>query len=131
MAKDRSTTAEFQSRVIAVLELLLQGYSRSHVVRHGATAWKVGARQVDNYIQAANKEIDEANANSAERNLALITSNLWNLYRTNNYLHPSTARLALMNIAKLRGVDKLDFSGSFERPLKDMTDEDLNAALGG
>lgn len=130
MAKDRATDAQFQERVKVVMELLLGGHSRSHIIRSGAEHWKVGVRQVDNYIAAANAEIDEVNANSAERMMALITSNLWKLYRTHEILNPSTARLSLKDIAKLRGLDKLDFNGGLERPLKDMSDEELNAALG-
>lgn len=127
----RATHVGLGERIQIVGKMLLEGRTRSSILRYSKSEWKRSVRQTDEYIKRATAEIDEANQASAERNLALITANLWKLYRSNFHGDPSVARHALMDIAKLRGLEKLELSITVERPLKELTDDALEAALSG
>lgn len=130
MAKDRATSVDFLDRVNRVRALLLQGHTRPQILRHALSAWNVGERQADNYIAEASKEIEAINLNSAERNMALVTSNLWRIYRKNLASSPGLARQALMDIAKLRGLEKEDITVTI-RGHKDASDEEITKAAKG
>lgn len=123
------TQAAMRVRIKSVQKLLLRGHTRSYLLEYGADKWQIGDRQVDEYIKIATDEIDEINKNSAEHNLALITSNLWKLYRRQLKKEPGSARGILLDIAKLRGLDRIDINLHVERPLKDLSDDQLTAAL--
>lgn len=129
--KPKATRAAKENRVFVVQELLLDGRTRSFILRYGEVNWKLSTRQMDEYIRLATLEIEEANLGSAERNLALITGNLWDLVRENRIDTPNVSRQALMDIAKLRGLDQVDINLHIERPLKDVSDDELAAAAAG
>lgn len=126
--KPKATRAEKENRALAVQELLLDGRSRSFILDYGAENWKLSTRQMDEYIRIATQELTQANEKSAEHNLALITGNLWGLVRENRAMTPNVSRQALMDIAKLRGLDQVDINLHVDRPLKDVSDEELAAA---
>lgn len=128
--KPRAPKAVVISRITQVQELLLSGQTRKQILRHAAEHWKLAERQVDDYIAKATEEIEEANASSAERHLALITANLWVLYRDNRS-SPSLARELLMDIAKLRGVDKEEMTLHLRKYTGASDDDLISAAVGG
>lgn len=130
-SKKKSTRVVKESRVETVQKMLLEGQSRGAILRHAAQAWEIGDRQVDQYIHEASAWIDEANQNTAERNLALITTNLWEMFREHKIFTPNVARQALMDVARLRGLDKVDIDLNIIRTHKDASDEDLDKALRG
>lgn len=127
----KATAAELQLRVRKVQKLLLGGRTRGYIIGFAAENWQIGERQVDEYLQLATAELDEANKTSAERNIALITANLWRLFREQVKNSPAIARQALMDIAKIRGLDRLDINLHVDRPLEELSDKDLEKALGG
>lgn len=127
----KATQAELSVRLEQVTELLLDGHSRTHIQRASAEAWGLSTRQIDEYIRLATEEIEEINQASIEKHLALITRNLWSIYRSTRATEPSTARMALMDIAKLRGLDKTELTLKVIRKHKDATDDELAKAIGG
>lgn len=127
--RPKATKVEKKAREIVVLDLLLDGQTRSFIVRFGAENWQLHERQMDQYIQDATLQITEANKNSAEENLALVTANLWDLVRDNKVATPNVSRQALMDIAKLRGLDKAELTVLIKRNHKHASDEELAAAI--
>jgi len=127
----KATKAAVKTRVEEVIELLLEGRTRSFIIRYGAENWQLAARQVDQYIHEATEEIGEVTKNTAEKTISLLTSSLWSLYRNNKVWHPATARAALMDIAKLHGLDRIDINLHVDRPLKDVSDNELSAIISG
>lgn len=111
--------------------MLLDGRTRSDVLRHAEQAWDISERQADEYIRQATAAIDEANAATTEHHLALITSNLWGLYRSQIKKAPGQARQVLLDIAKLRGLENNNMTVRIERPHKEASDEELAAVIGG
>lgn len=125
----KSTRAATQVRISEVTKWLLAGYTRSQILRKCSTKWKLGDRQIDEYIHQATREIEEITAATAERTLAILASNLWEIVRSQLKKSPGTARQAIMDIAKLQGLDRIDISLHIDRPLKELSDEDLGRAL--
>lgn len=127
----KSTQAELNQRVSEIQALLLQGYTRFYIVQY-ASKWAVSDRQVDDYIHKATVNLKEINSITLESNMALIASNLWDLFRkarTDNDL--SEQHKILMSIAKLKGLDQHAIHHIIEdkRELAEMSDEDLETAL--
>lgn len=116
-------------RVEAVCELLLNGYTRAYILDYAEDHWKVAERQVDEYIALATLKIEEITTNSAENCLAIITSNLWSLYRRWVKREPGNARMILLDLAKLRGLDRIQLDIKVDRPLKDLSNEELAKAI--
>ncbi len=127
----KSTQVEINLRILKVQKLLLRGHGRPYIIRFAAKTWNISDRQTDDYITKASEEINEINKGCAEHNLAVITSNLWSMYRT--YLkkkETANARTILLDIAKLRGLDRIDINLRVERPYKDVKDAELFAIVG-
>lgn len=133
-SKPKSTQADYNQRVSEVQALLLEGRTRSYICNVITTRYKVGDSMVDKYIGEANKIIKEINSITLQENLSLITSNLWNLYRsaisTGNL---SEANKILMNIAKLRGLNEntINLIVEDKREHQDLSDADLDKLLNG
>lgn len=125
------TKANMDLRVAEVTRFLLAGHTRSHIIRILGKDWDVGPRQIDEYIHQASENIKEVTKCTAERTLAVLTTNLWTLYRRNRKENPALARQTLMDIAKLHGLEKMNLTLHLERPLKEESDESLLKALGG
>lgn len=127
----KSTKAQLEQRVKEVQELLLAGHTRSYVVQYGSK-WKISDRQIDDYIAMANKIIKEINLISIQDNLALISSNLWDLFRKASLeQNLSEQHKILMSLAKLKGLDQHAITHIIEdkRELADLSDEELDAIL--
>jgi hypothetical protein len=129
----RSTDAQVQERVTEVQRYLLNGYTRQYVLEQAQMLWGTATRTTDEYIKKATEAIREINLVQRDDNLASITSNLWDLFRNSRDRNDfGEARQALMSIAKLRGLD-IQVIEHFvnERPLKNVSDKELDEALGG
>lgn len=129
----KSTQAEYNQRVAEVQALLLEGRTRAFIIQYGAK-WKVVDRQVDDYISEANFIIKEINNVTLQENLSLITTNLWNLYRSSlSSGNISEANKILMNIAKLRGLNEntINLTLQDKREHQDLSDEALDKLLNG
>lgn len=125
----KSTKVAIKTRIAQVRELLLSGHTRSHILELGKENWDLADRQIDEYIQKATLEIEEVNKASAENMMACITSDLWILYRNNFRTNPGLARGILLDIARLRGLDKLELTVNLKREHKDATEEELSKAV--
>lgn len=127
----KSTKAQVNQRVSEVQALLLQGLTRSYILRY-ASKWKVSDRQVDDYIRMATEMIKEVNTATLQDNMGVITANLWGLFRTartaNNV---AEAHKILVSIAKLKGLDQSIVNHIIEdkRELADMSDQELDTIL--
>ncbi len=127
----KSTKAELDQRVSEVQALLLQGYTRSYILQYGSK-WGISDRQIEEYMAKASINLKEINSITLQENMALIASNLWDLFRkakVDNDL--SEQHKILMSLAKLKGLDQQAIHHIIEdkRELADMTDEDLDRAL--
>lgn len=129
-SKKKSTDAEFDLRVTQVQDLLLKGFTRSQVIRECST-WKVGDRQIENYIMEARNLIREQNAVERDDNMATITANYWELFRFAKATGDTQEAHKLLNsIAKLKGLDEQTINHVMKThdPLA-LSDEELEDAL--
>ncbi len=116
-------------RLKDVKAMLLHGRTRGDILRSGEV-WGIQERQIDEYIKKATAEIAEANSLESDQHLAVITANLWELYRCHlKAKEACSARQCLLDIAKLRGLDKGEMTVTFKREHKGASDEELAAAL--
>ena len=127
----KSTDAEVEERVTEVQKLLLNGYTRPYIAEMALRKWDLALRMTDEYIKRATENIKAINQTVREDNLALVTTNLWDLFRNcKDRGEYGEARKAIMDIAKLRGLD-IQVVEHFvnERPLESLSDEELNKVL--
>lgn len=127
MAGKPATQASVSVRIAEVTRMLLSGKSRAEIVEYALETWSVKTRQADEYIATATSRIEEANKNEAPRNLALITAALWDIAAGNRISEPDVSRKALMDIAKLRGLDREELNVNV-RHHKDADDSELERA---
>jgi hypothetical protein len=127
----KSTVVEIYQRVSEVQALLLEGRTRSYILRYGTEKWKVSEGMIDRYIVDANAIVEEINHNTSAQNLSRITNSLYDLYRRAIHANElGEARQALMSIAKLRGLDIQQISHTIEkRDLATMSDDDIDNLL--
>ncbi len=126
----KSTNVEVDRRVKEVQDWILLGYTRWEIIQNAAK-WNAGDRTIDEYISRAREMVLEINRVSIEVTSGQIVKNYWKLYRaaigTRNL---TLASSILEKIAKVRGLDKLTLVVEGERPLKDLSDEELEKILG-
>jgi hypothetical protein len=128
----KSTDAELDLRITHVQDLLLKGFTRSQVLRDKVcVAWKVGERQIENYIMAARDLIREQNAIERDDNMATITANFWDLFRHARATGDTQEAHKLLNsIVKLKGLEETTINHVIGgRPLKDVPLEELDEAF--
>lgn len=127
----KSTQVTYNQRVSEVVDLLLDGRTRSFILQYATNSnWGISDAQVDKYIGEANKQISEVNQGSIEESLALIMTNLLDLYRSHKKSSPDLARKIMMDIAKLRGLDQNTVLLKVEaRDLESTSDADLLSLL--
>jgi hypothetical protein len=129
VAKDQATQVQIQDRIDKITAWLTDGYTRAQILKFSAQHWDLSERQTDEYLRRSKDEIDEVNKSAAEHNLALITRRLWQIVRDNIKIRPGVARLALMDIARVRGLDRIDINVHLDRPLQELSDEELKAEV--
>lgn len=62
----RATKGQINRRVFAVYSWLMAGVDRAEIVRRGSEKWKVGERQIEDYLTLAHKMIQAYTNRSAE-----------------------------------------------------------------
>lgn len=127
----KSTKAEYDQRVSEVQELLLSGRTRSFIIQYGSK-WQVSDRQIDDYISSATKVIKEILLGKLEDNMAIISNNLWELFRFNKSEgNTAECHKILMSLAKLKGLDQQVINHVIDdkRELAHMTDAELERLL--
>lgn len=129
----KSTQAGLSIRVSEIQSLILQGYTRSYLIQYGSK-WELSHRQIDDYIAMATVIIKEINLSTAQDNLAIVTTCLWDAFRSakigNNL---AEQHKILMSIAKLKGLEQHTVNHIIEdkRQLENLSDTQLNAILEG
>ena len=129
----QSTKAELSQRLTEVQSLILQGYTRHAILQYGSK-WNLSDRQIDDYIAQATALIKEINQASIQDNLAVITSNLWDTFRSAKAdKNLSEQHKVLMSIAKIKGLDLHTINHIIEdkRELENVSDDELEKLMGG
>jgi len=127
----KSTVAEINARVSEVTAWMLDGDTRSDIVRHGSK-WGVSSRQIDDYMAMATAAIKEVNQLTLQENQGTILRNLWQLFKESRIEGDRAEQhKVLMSIAKLKGLDQMTVNHVIEdkRELSDMSDEQLEAII--
>ena len=74
---ERSTEAEVSQRIEAVFKLLIDGKRPVEIIRFASeNGWKVGDRQVENYIARANRLIEDQSATVRSREVGRAITRL-------------------------------------------------------
>jgi len=103
----KGTNAEVAQRVQAVREWLLEGNTRSDILRY-TTSWKITDRTVDEYMARATDEIKEINDIDFKTNRSLVLKNLWETYgRAKEAKNLKEQKGILDSIARICGLEKL------------------------
>lgn len=127
----KSTNAEVNQRVTEIQDLILQGYTRSHILQYGSK-WQVSDRQIDDYLGQAKTALKEINQATIGDNQAIIINGLWGLFRAARADgNIAEQHKILMSIAKLKGLDQQTITHIIEdkRDLEHLSDADLDAIL--
>ena len=127
----KSTNAEVNQRVAEIQDLILQGYTRSHILQYGSK-WKVSDRQIDDYLGQAKMALKEINQATIGDNQAIIINGLWGLFRAARADgNIAEQHKILMSIAKLKGLEQQTINHVIEdkRQLQDLSDSELDAIL--
>ena len=128
----KSTNAEIIQRLSEIKDLLLSGQTRSDIQRYATNQnWGVGPDQVDKYMSQATKEIQEVAQADATTDISVLIRNLWDLVNKNKSTNPNVARQALMDIAKLRGMDQTTVNHTFKRDekLASLSEDEFEKAM--
>lgn len=127
----KSSKAEVNQRVTEIQALIMSGYTRSYMLQYGSK-WKISDRQIDDYIKMATTVIKEINQSTLQDNQAIITGQLWDLFRAARAdANVAECHKILMSIAKLKGLDQHTVNHVIEdkRELSDMSNEQLDSIL--
>lgn len=106
----KSSNAEFQKRVLIVLEMVVSGMRRREIIQNisenEALKWKVDVRQIDNYIAEAQKEIDKYSEKNKDATYKKCKARLDFLWRKNVAVKDyKAAMLVVDREAKIDGID--------------------------
>lgn len=129
----QSTKAELSQRLTEVQSLILQGYTRHAILQYGSK-WNLSDRQIDDYTAKATALIKEINKASIQDNLAIITTNQFQLLiQAKKDGNLAVARQLLMDLAKLKGLEQtyINHTISDVRDLENVSNEELDSLLNG
>lgn len=124
------TKAQLIQRVSEVLDLLAGGHTRSFILQYAAKKWKMAARQTDEYISLATKQLMEVNQVHIDQTAAQIKKTLWSIVRTAS--KESDKVSALKELARISGIGSTNVNISVEdkRELASLSDEELTQFYG-
>lgn len=126
----KSNKIRLENNIAQVAKMLMRGRTRSYILEHAEKHWGIKRAQTDNLMAAARERLLEANRSSIEQNQAVICSSLWEQYRIAHKAKAAAVCIkALTELAKIYGLDQGVLTLKVDRPLKDLTDEELAAAL--
>ena len=55
----KSTDAEIELRIATLYDFIVKGLSRAYIVRYSSEQWKIGDRQVDDYMKLVKDKIQQ------------------------------------------------------------------------
>jgi hypothetical protein len=124
----KATDAEVEARIDRIVELVLEGATRSVIVRHCAENWGVSTRQSEEYLSRAWELIKEANDGSRPQKVSRHLKRLDRLAnmaaRDGQY---SAAIKAYELQAKIMGIEMAPME--HEERLPDVSNEELDRVL--
>ncbi len=127
----KATEALVESRVKTVYEMLLYGSTRTEILQY-ASEWGLTERSMDTYIAKATERLLEHSKSSQEAELSRVLSHHWRLFKdAEKEKDRAEMRKVLEAVSKIRGLDQLNLNVKFDRPLKEVSDEDLASKLLG
>lgn len=127
MATGRSSIAIVEERINQVFKWNLVAYSSREILQFASEAgWDVSERAVAAYIAEAKRRLIEMNQDTQAEDLSRILSLYWDLFRE---AETRDRPLILRDIAKLKGLDQINVNVKFDRPLKELSDLDLETIV--
>jgi hypothetical protein len=86
--------------------LILQGFNRKYIIQYFAENYKIGERQVDNYLNKAREEITNEYTVAKEYKRNEILAQYYDLYNKNYQLEDyKNCESILKNISAIFGVE--------------------------
>lgn len=131
MADKRPTNAAQSMRIKEITKLLVRGRRRPFILEFANKNWGIAERTTDELISKASADILDANKSSAPMNLAIVSSNQWDLYRRAIVKKDLfLARQILMDIAKIQGLGQEQIHVIEDRrELADLPDDQLDKII--
>jgi hypothetical protein len=133
----KATKAEQELRIKEVVQLKMQGYSRSEIIEYARKKWGIDRAAIDNLRAIATQKIIEVNEETIVEDIAVITASYWQLYRNaykNIQNDKSSFALSLCvgilkEISKIKGLEDqvIPRSKTMKRKLEDLSDEAIEA----
>lgn len=125
--RKRSTQAEMLFRVNKIAELLISGRSRAYILRFCEERYELAQRASDDLISKATDAIMELKGNDLEEARARVLAGYYVQYRKLKN-SPEAAAGILDKIAKTHGLYEQTLNVKLNRPLADVSDEELEKA---
>lgn len=125
--RKRSTQSEMLLRVNKVAELLISGRTRPYVLRYCADRFDLADRASDELIARATESIRELKGDDIEDARARVLAGYYVQYRKLKNC-PGEASVVLDKIAKTYGLHEQTLNVKLNRPLADVSDEELEKA---
>jgi len=102
----KATNAEVKKRIKQVSKMLLRGLSRAEIIQYAAEYWEIEERQVDTYINRANKGFAKSSIFDTSEQLGIASQRLTDLYGKNMRIDDYKAALAVQKeLTRLLGID--------------------------
>ncbi len=113
----KSSKHTVNQRVGSIVDMLMVGQTRSHIIHYGSESWNVGERQMDKYIAKARKLIEGEIVKNLEYDYAKAIKRYEGLY--GRAMEKEDYKLALSvnkEITNLQGLNKVqvEHSGNIE-----------------
>lgn len=133
----KATAAESEKRITTIIDLLVDGWSRTAIVQKYSVEWKISDRQVDTYISHANELLKEEATFERKAHISKALRRYELIFR--KALAKGDLRRAIEaqnSLDKLLGLNeriKLDIT-SDDQPLKllwptDLSDDDADSDI--
>ena len=111
----KSTDIELRNRLLIVYKMVIEGYSKANIVRYGSEKWKIGERQIEDYLFKVKDKIKETYSNPYKESiLNTHLAQLDDLYRKSYEFEDfKECRAILESRGKLLGLnepEKIDLS---------------------
>ena len=128
---NKSDKVEFEKRVRAVQEWILQGYATCDIIKQCTLTWSIGDRQAFKYYKKAFDEFKEANKNTIEAKKAFHIALRKKLFRDLKMKEqPIGARTALRimdSMARIEGITLTGKDSDFDGPV--LEDDSVEVTL--
>jgi hypothetical protein len=102
----KADSSEMEKRINECYLLILQGFNRKYIIQYFAENYKIGERQVDNYLNKAREEITNEYTVAKEYKRNEILAQYYDLYNKNYQLEDyKNCESILKNISAIFGVE--------------------------